>query len=288
MSEETHATIRAEVGQFKQMIEQSSLDGETDHSDLYINVLDDEVRILQQAPGEVVLTYCSFDERFFDDIDLQRDITEETSTDKSGSDFTYRVGAEAILNVEDLTTYLDFASDGGTVELSLTGDDSQRLSAYARASGALDAWVKLPGSQSAIEDVPHWLPFRFSANEVYTNTAGDEAPTVVTTNASKLDIIIDAVEEDQDADFYPLVVKDGEFYVDIGDETRSGVSGTIGAKSVEGPDVENYYYDGFEEIVNVLNGQIELQTAPGNNPVAFVQDEDDGKVIRHVNGTVNA
>ena len=82
-------------------------------------------------------------------------------------------------------------------------------------------------------------------------------------------------------------MEDGEFRIDVGDDQRSGVRGSLGAKSIEGPDVENYYFDGFEEIFEVLSGPVDLQTAPGNNPLAVVQEGGNGRVIRHVNGSVN-
>lgn len=287
MTDNTHAVLRASVEQFKEMIQQSALSGETEHSDLYLNVLEDEVRILQNAPGDVVLTFCSFGSDYFDDIDLQRGVRTMEATDTQGDTFEFEVGAEAILDVEQTLTYLDFASDGGTVELRFTGSDDRRLSTYARAEGALEAWVKLPGSEDILSDVPHWLPSRFNGDERYTNTAGDEAPTKIQTRASNIDTIVNAVDDDRDAEFYPIVIDDGQFTIDVGDEQRSGVRGALGAQAVDGPDIENYYYDGFEEIFSVLSGPVELQTAPGNNPMAVVQTDDQGRTIRHVNGTVN-
>jgi hypothetical protein len=284
--DDVHATIRAEVGQFKQMITESSLEGDTEHSDIYINVLEDEVQVLQSAPGEVVLTYCTFGDSFFDEITLQKDVTELSGT-KSGEDFDYEVGAEAILDVGEILTYLDFASEGGTVELEFTGSLDNRLATYARANGALETWVKLPGSEEVLNDVPHWLPLRFNSANVYTNKDGDEAPTQIATKSSKVQTIINAVEEDRDAEYYPIVVEDEEFYIEIGDEGRSGVSGTLGAQKIQGPDIENYYYDGFEEIFSVLSGPVDLQTAPGNNPLSIVQTGSDDRVIRHINGSVN-
>jgi hypothetical protein len=122
---------------------------------------------------------------------------------------------------------------------------------------------------------------------MYTNQQGDPAPAVIDTKVTKLGTIIDAVEKDRDADYFPIVTDDGDFQIDIGDESRSGVSGSLGAKNVKGPDVENYYFDGFEVIVSVIGGAVQLQTAPGGNPLAVVQRSDSGKTIRHVNGTVN-
>lgn len=178
--------------------------------------------------------------------------------------------------------------------MDFTGEGEARLSAYLRATGALKSWVNLPGSESTIENVPHWLPLRFSADDVYTNQAGDEAPVKVETKISKLQKIIEVVEADRDAEYRPISVQldeddNWELQLDVGEESRSGVSGSLGAKSVEnktGSPVENYYFDGFDEIVNVLGNGVELQTAPGGNPCAFVQRNGD-HVIRHVNGTVS-
>lgn len=294
MSQDTvHATLRAGADQFEQMLKESSLDptkggdDRVEHSDIYVNVLNEEVRLLQATPGESVLTYCSYYDDYFDEISLERDVREETGTDRSGDDFPYQIGAEAILDVEDVLTYLDFASDGGTVEVNLTGSGDARLSSYMRAQGALEAWVKLPGSEEVLTDVPHWLPLRFNEDNQYTNPAGDAAPTQIATKVPKIDNIIDAVDEDRDADFFPIVVEDDSFRVDIGDESRSGVTGALGAKSVEGPNVENYYYDGFEEIFDVITGAIDLQTAPGGNPCSVVQSNGE-RVVRHVNGPIEA
>lgn len=286
MSESTHATLRASVESLTSMITQSALDGETEHADIYLNVLEDRVQVLQSTPGETVLTYCTFGEDYFDDLSLDREIREFTGN-REGNEYDYEVGAEAILDVEQTLTYLDMASGGGTVEIEFTGSDDRRLSTYMRAQGALEAWVKLPGSQDVLDDVPHWLPNRFDNENNYCNTAGDAAPTTIETKTQKLETIVQAVDNDRDAEFYPVTVEDGSFTINVGDESRSGVRGQLGGQSVEGPDVENYYFDGFEEILNVISGHIELQTVPGNGPLYFQQDDGQGKIIRHVNGSVN-
>lgn len=297
MTETTFATLRASVEKLEKMLKQASLDAasagedEVSHDDLYLNIKEDEVRALQVAPGEVVITYCSFGKEYFDEIIVNKDTSEGSATDKEGEDIHFQIGSEVILNVERTLTYLGFASEGGTVELHFTGEEGERLPSHVRAEGALEAWVKLPGSESVISDVPHWLPFRFDTDDVYNSKGGNPAPVQVTTNVSKIDTIINAVEEDQDAEFYPIVVsEDEEFLINIGEESRSGVSGTLGAKDVQNPTddrVENYYYDGFEEIFGVTSGKVQLQTAPGNNPMAVVQRGSDGRVIRHVNGAVS-
>ncbi|MFB6282551.1 MAG: hypothetical protein ABEK59_01260 [Halobacteria archaeon] len=286
MSEQTYATVRGTAENLKQMIQQSSLAGDTEHGDLYLNILEDEIRVLQRTPGDSVLTSCVFTESFFDDISLEREVQTRTG-DYKGDDYEYETGAEAILDVEQTQTYLDFASDGGTVELTFTGSDEKRLATYARAEGSLEAWVKLPGSREALSEVPHWLAYRWTDDNKFVSSDGESTmPVEINTKAEKLHTIIDAVKDDQDADYYPIVVRDGEFIIDVGDEQRSGVRGTLGAKNVEGPDVENYYYDGFEEILNILSGPITLQTAPNNAPLVVTQEQN-GKIIRHNNGSVN-
>lgn len=286
MTQEVLAKMRAPVENFTRMINKSSLDGETEHADLYLNVLDDRVIILQQAAGEVALTYCSFSESYFNELEVFRDI-ETRSTSKDGKEIEYETGAEAIVNVEDVLAYMSFASDGSDmVEISLLGDDSERLAIYLKAEGALETQVRLPGGEDALSSVPQWLPSRFSENDVFTNPDGDEAPTIIDTNSSKLRTIIDAVEQDANVEYYPLVVEDGQFKISVGEDEGSYVQGTLGAQNVSGPDIENYYFAGFKEITNVMSGRVQLQTAPGNNPCSMVHNGEDGSVIRHVNGSV--
>lgn len=288
---ETHATIRGDASKITQMLREASLDDEkrskdeTSHSDLYLNILEEEIRILQMAPGEVVLSYCSYGEDFLDSIELEKEVETREGTDKNGNDFEYDTGAEVILDVERALTYLGLATEGGTVELTFTGEEGSRLAEQMTADGALTGWTRLPGSQSALDKVPQWLPRRFSSDEVFTNTAGDEAPTQVRTKSETIQQIIEIVNQNRDADNYPLVVEDGELVVDIGTEQGDGVSGSLSTQEVEGPDVENYYHDGFEEIFATLSGPVHLQTAPGGNPVSVVQSDSD-KVVRHVNGPV--
>lgn len=285
---ETYATLRTTTEKFQELIKQSSLEGDVSHSDLYLNILENEVQVLQSAPGEVVLTYCSFHGSFFDELSLKTDIEEHSATTKGGSDLTYETGAEAIINVSDALRYLSYASESGKIELHFQGqDDGKRLAQRLKFEGALDAWVRLDGSKDILDDVPHWLPFRFSENEVYTNIEGDEAPTQITTGSQKLRKIIEIVQGDDKAEFYPVTVNDGDFSINIGEVTDSGVQGTINTKDISGPDIENYYFDGFDEIFSTIGGQVQLQTAPKNNPMAVVQEGADGRVVRHVNGPVS-
>lgn len=283
----THATIRASADKLIQLIDQSSLEGETEHGDLYLNILPEEVQILQQTPGESVLTYCSFTEDYFDALDVETDVEEKPAKDYGGGEFEYTTGTEVLLDVSQTLTYLGMVTGGGTVELEFYGTEERRLSQFMEARGSLTGTIRLPGSRDILDDVPHWLPNRFTDEDEYTNKAGDAAPTRVETKAEKVKTIIQAVKNDRDAEYYPITVDEGDFFVDVGDDSRDRLHGSLAAQMVEGPDVENYYYDGFEEIFSVLAGPVSLHTAPNNSPLSIVQSDGQGRTIRHVNGSVN-
>lgn len=286
MSDEIHASIRASASKIRQMIDQVALDGDTEHSDLYLNIRDDEVHILQSSPGEIVLSYGSFGEDYFADITLEKEMDSHEVQSAGCKQYNYSTGAEAIIEVERTKQYLDYAGSSGTIELTFSGTDKRRLSTMLRAEGALETWVNLPGAETDIDSAPQWLPFRYNDDDEYTNEQGDPIPTIIKTDTSELETIVDVVDTNNAAGNYPLVVEDGELKINVGRDNRDGVRGVLGSREISGPDVENKYFDGFEEILSVLNGRVELQTAPGNGPLSFVYDAGEGATVRHINGAV--
>lgn len=281
-----YATVRAEVGQFDEMIQKMSMKGDHSHSELYLNILDDRIEVLQSSQGEIVLSYGTFREDFFDDITLEKEVTKHQSEDTAGNQYSYEVGCEVLLDVERTSEYLGYASKGGIVELEFSGTEDRRLSKMLRAEGALETWINLASGGNIHEEVPHWLPNRFNENNQYTNAGGDPAPIEIQTTVDELDTIIEVVDSDPNVDFYPIVVKDERFRIDVGDSDRLGVRGILESRSVVGPDCENFYNDGFEEVFKVLDGSVVLQTAPDNNPMAVIS-ESDASIVRHIIGTVN-
>ncbi len=286
---ETLATLRASLTDLASLINHMALDGDTEHSDLYVNVLEDRVEVLQSAPGDVVLSFGTFDADYFTGLDLHTSESTVEAVDTQGNDIEVTVGAEAIWNVQDTLTYLNFAGDAtDTIELGLTGDDDDRLAEHIRATGpVLNTWTRLPGSTKSLESVPFWLPSRFDDEERYTNPAGDPAPTTAELSVDNLTRIIRLVQEDDTAEYYPVTVEGDELVIDVGDDSGSGARGTLPTYGVSGPPVSNTYYDGFEEVISVLDGRVELQTAPSNNPLALVRDRSN-YTVRHVIGSVEA
>lgn len=266
------ASLSASAGSFEELLQLSSLQGEVDHSTLYLNILEDEVRVLQAAPGWVLLTYCTFGEDFFDEISIERDMRKQTEIDSTGEEFKYNAGVEVILEVASAQTFIDEIHERATLKAEFFGTGDERLASTAKINSTEKGRVKKLGGHSNFNNIPHWLPRRFSSNDVFTNASGDEAPTRVKTESSKLETVAQTIDIHRKAEFYPIGVWDGEFMV--------------GAESVEGPSVSNYYFDGFREIFSTLSGPVELQTAPDDNPMAVVQ-KGENRVIRHIIGALD-
>ena len=285
----TLASIQASIGKVASLIDQTSLDGDIEHADLYVTARDDGLIVAQSAGGGSVTTFASFDADYFSEFEVSVDPETRPVTDPHGNEVEVAIGAEAILPVADVLTYINFAADAGEqVTLDLTTDSNGRLASHVRAIGPnVNSWTALPGSQSILDQVPLWVLDRFDDDERYLSPAGDPAPTEIEVKANQIDRIIEMVDADDRAEFYPIVVEDGDLLVDIGDEASSGVSGVLPTLSIEGPDVDNSYHDGFESVFSVVDGRVRLQTGPGGNPMAVVKDRDD-HVIRHVVGSVKA
>lgn len=266
MSEEVLATVSGSVQKIRQMIESTALVGRGDpyHDDVYINIGNGEVRTIVGSPGNVVVAYCSFNEAFIDVI--------------AGD-------VEAIIDVGDFLSYLDIATDGGRVELEFLGNPDDRLATRLKIEGKLQSTIMLPASEAVLEEVPLGLPESFDDDEIMHNSGGDPLETEISTSLDELQTIVDAVDLREDIDFYPVVVEDEEFKLDVGDERDQEIRGALTAE-VDGQDVDNRYNEGFTELVNTLSGGVELATDP-EAPLSAVKDQDDnGFVLRHVVGNV--
>lgn len=270
------ATIRAKAEKVKQMVEKTALAGGGDpfHSDVYLNIDDGVVRMIVGSNGNSVLSYCTFTESYLEDIDVNRDAVPEDDT------------AEAIIDVGDFLSYLDFAADTGFVDLTFKGGEGDRLASLMEADGSLSTRVYLPASESLLQEVPTELPTRFDEDDHFTSgQSGEAMPVEIHTDSKEIARIVEIVEYDPNVDFYPISIEDEEMQLDIGtEENRNAVYGSLPAESVVGPDLTNYYHQGFPELFNSLQGNVWLQTAP-DAPVVAIQDHD-SYTLRHVIGHV--
>lgn len=269
----TEATLTAKASKFEKLLISSALsnpgsDPAWIHSDIYLDITPEWVNVTVAAGGGSVLTHCTFTESYFDSLE--------------GS-------AEAVLTVEDTLERLSVASDGGRMEFTFETPDGNRLAETLRAEGALEMAVALPASEKVLDKVPEDLGGRWNDENEFLSPSGNTHQTFVDTTAEQVAKVIEAVELDDSLEYFPVSVQDGDFGLNVGDDTEY-FRGELQASSVEGPDLTNWYGPGFEATFDhTLSGDVTLQTTPGDNgghPMAVVQ-ESSAKTIRHVLVEVN-
>lgn len=269
--EQVQATFRGSAQKVRKIVEQSSLSGGGDpyHGDLYINIGDEELRTIAGSSGHVVVSYSDFGEEYLDTIEGE---------------------TEAVIDVGDFLNYLDIATEGGMVEVSFVGDDESRLAQQLTIDGKLNSTIMLPGSQAVLEEVPLGLPKQFNDNNVMTNSEGEPLGTHISTDVDELSTIVDAVDLREDVEFYPVVVEEGSFRLDVGDEKSQEVRGALDAvvepttDETDEVDVDNQYNEGFEELVGALSGDVNVYTTQ-DAPLCVTQ-EGAGRQVRHSLGNV--
>jgi hypothetical protein len=272
--EETLATIEGKAQKIQKAIEELALAGSSDafHDDVYLNIRDDVVNGVVGSPGNVVLSYCTFTSHL-DDATVEGDLD----------------SVEAIIEVNKFLSYFGFATDGGDVRLTFRGSPDDRLATAVEITGALNARLMLPNSESILDEVPMGLPEDFNDEERYEPEEGQEPPVKIQTDTDVVERIIEVVDYDADLDYYPITVEDGDFALNAAQEDapdRDSVWGSLQAESVESPeDFTNHYHEGFEEVFGTLSGSVELQTAPSSTPMVVMQKAD-GRVLRHMLGPV--
>lgn len=285
------ATIRATTQRLNQMIEEGSGGY---HDDLLIRVTDGRVETLMQTNGRQVVSYCTWEEGYFDEV--------------SGE-------AEAIMPVGGSNTdskgfldYMEFAGRAdGTVELTLLGDgeDGQTapLASHWEAEGSLNARVRLPTSADDLDEIPFDHPPRWTPDDEYASqrcldddgTLPDDPdewvtpPLTIETSASVVrSQIIEPADFADGVNYRPITVEDGEFTVKVeGSQHDDSIWGAVNAERVEGPDVNRQFRPGFDEVFGTIDGPVTLQTAPSGDgpidaPLTIVQDGRSDRTIRHL------
>jgi len=126
----------------------------------------------------------------------------------------------------------------------------------------------------------------YDENQKYSPPGSEETlPTEIIAEAQTFDRIIDAVEaqEDEQNPTYPVTIEDGKLTLDVEAGTgRNSVWGSLEVQSVEGPDVSNQYFLGFDDAFDVLSGEVEVQIGPGpdNDQMVIVKHLPEGGVVR--------
>jgi hypothetical protein len=283
MTEVTKTTITAKATRLEEMMKKASLKasaGDAVHSEVYVNVGGGEVRTLASKQNNSVVSYSTFGEGFLDTVEVDQDLLIE---DNNGT-------AEAIINIEDFLTYLNYAHDdpSSKVELTLMGGEDDRLCHALQFHGAIQTRVMLPASESNLDEVPLDAVGRFDDDtHSFLAANGERMEATIETDVREINRIVDIVNDDDDTKFYPITIKDSELYLSVGkDERRNAAWGSLNADKVEGPDLSNKYNQGFEELFGALSGGVRIE-AQEDAPICVVQDGHEGQVLRNVIGPVN-
>ena len=243
-AEDVDAAISGSAQHLTEMIERSSVLGSGDplYDRLYIRVEDETVELVGGTRSGGVMSYCTFDPSYFESVTGE---------------------GEAVVEVADFLNYLDIASDGGRVSLQFRRDDDDtRLAQQLEIQGKLTSSIMLPSGSSVLEHIPLTVAERFDDDDQMLTSAGRTLTTQIWTSAGDLQKIVDAVALQDGESFYPIVVEDGEFVIELGNTQTQYIAGDLSG-DVAGDDLRNEFADEFEQIVDALDGDIRISTSEG-------------------------
>lgn len=260
------ATITVTEAQFEEMLNVTTVGY---HDEVYMKVDGGRVRLLAGSPGSSAGTYTDFVEAFFEDVD--------------GS-------TEAYFDADEILSYIELVSGGPSSKMDVTfyGSENNRLAnkmVVTPVGGGDDFEVSLvlPSGSSVIESVPGNLPSAFNKENRFVAPNSEEPlSTSIDTTISTLQKINNAVSLREELDYKPITVQDGDFRLDVGDESSQKISARLEGE-VEGPDVSNVYGGHFDEIVRALEGQVILYLDEGG-PLEVLQEKNH-MTIRHLLGS---
>jgi len=260
----TQATIEASKAQIRDIVEQTAVGY---HEKIYANITDGRVRFLAGTPGGTVVAYNDYVEGDIDDI--------------SGE-------AQAIIPVPKLLDHLGLAGEGSNsnIALEFIGSEGSTLAEQLKiglvGSHSFEAGITLPASENSLESVPTDLPGLFNDDNVLMNQAeGRPVSTHIDTYAESLQKILDVVSMREELEFYPVVVENGEFLLNVGSDQGNYVNAKLQGEA-EGDEVDNLYGSGFSEVIKALDGGVTLHVEQGS-PLQILKETNYG-TCRHVLG----
>lgn len=264
-SNDVAARIRASEQQFQEMLVKAALAGSSDavHEDVYFVVQDGQIQTIGGSDGNAVVSHCTFRETFPSEVEGE---------------------TEAVIDVDRFFDYLSISANGGMVDLKFRGEGNSGLAQEAIIDSKLKSSFALPGGRATLDSMPLQTPDMFNGDEEPVNAeTGNIMPVTIETAISELGSINGVKSLIESVDSYPIVVEDGNFRLDVNSETNETVSGLLEG-AVEGPDVNNEYNRGFEELVSSLSGEVSLYTVP-DGPLCAIQTRED-YVNRHILGNL--
>lgn len=260
------AVLHTTEAQFREMIDVTTVGY---HEEVYLNVGGGRVRLLAGSPGSSAGTYTDFVESYFEGVEGE---------------------TEAYINADEVMSYINLVSGGPSTHLKVLfeGTESDRLANRMvvtpdSESDEFEVSLVLSSGKSVLESVPAKLPQQFDEKHRFVSPKTDEPlGTSIDTSISQLEKINNAVSLREELDYKPIVVKGGEFRLDVGDESKQKISARL-AGDVEGDDVSNVYGGHFDEIVKTLTGGVVLYL-DDDGPLEVLQEKNH-MTIRHLLGS---
>lgn len=254
------AKIEGSVNQIERMLTETAVGY---HDNPYVNISDGRIRFIAGSPGNVVVVYSDYVE---------------------GSVESIEGDTEAVITVSDILDTLSLIGDRNSqVTLKFEGVEGSRLAQRLRIEGQLESGILLPGSESVLSRVPLELPEMFTEDDRLINAnTGDPAGTHIETFVNSIEKITEVADVRGDLSNFPVVVKNGEFRLDVGDRNQNYISGSLPGTVVEGDDLANNYGEGLKKIAKELSGEIDVYVEDGS-PICIVKERSHG-TLRHVVG----
>jgi hypothetical protein len=251
---DTLAVIENDPETLASVIERAALHATGDDAgqEMFVRVTETCIETPASATGATQSSYCTIDAERFDRLDV-----------------TVSTAVDAMFEIDAFLGWLDwFDSDSVTVRFC---GERGVVTELVLAAGDDEVVVDCPEDPAVLENVQTDLPERFAGAQ-FLGEDGSPMPTTVETTAAQLGRLVAAVDLANAEEGYPLVVRDGGLVVDvIGEE--SSATAPLDA-TTDGPAVTNHYGPDFAAVVRGLEGEVRLQTGPGE-PVAFVQQGPD-------------
>jgi hypothetical protein len=243
------AVVESDPATFAAAIETAALHDGTAPADreMFVRIDDDCVETPASGAGAQRASYCTIDGDRFDRLAVT-----------GGT-------VDAMFDIAAVLSWLEWV-DGDRLTARFEGQ-AGIASRLTLSSNGDEVGVACVDDPAVLDSVETYLPDRFD-DTTFLDEAGTPLPTTVETTAGELSRLVDAVDLAAAPEAYPLAVREGGLAVNV-----EGDSATVSASldtDVAGPDVTNRYGEGFAAVVRGIDGDVTLQTGPGE-PVAFVQ-----------------
>lgn len=231
----------------------------------YFNLSSNGLRTIANA-GESLAAYCTFETPFVQNIEHHDSVDPES-------------GMEAVVKIPHFQQYLNFVG-GNKVNVEFYGNEGERGTTKMVLDGDLTAQVFIPSSKSDYESKQLGVVKLYDDENRWVKTStGEPLSTSFTTTVEEFNRIISVSDFDSIAlTNYPVVIKDGQFLLDaMDDNARNSISGSLYAEEVEGPDVNNTYSRGFEELFSSISGKVDVMIEQ-DHPISITYTNNDGSM----------